>query len=129
MPALRIQSAPGSRTRRLRLGRHATGSVLTRSLPSWAQGILAEHVRWAEVEQLGLLRQRVGTARGRGNDRVYALEACTSARRAQVRRAPRLSIWSYRSSATRSDTVRKSLSWALRSWREGDPRGVDELTT
>jgi hypothetical protein len=26
-----------------------------------------------------------------------------------------------------SETVRKSLSWALRSWREVDPRGVDEL--
>ena len=47
-------------------------------------------------------------------------------RRAELQRSPALEL--IRSLiGDASDTVRKSLSWALRSWREVDPRGVDEL--
>jgi len=93
--------------------------------PLYARGILAEYVRWAEVEQLVFSaseweRRMVGATVA---SMPFELPA---ARRHELVRTPALEL--IRSLiGDASETVRKSLSWALRSWREVDPRGVDEL--
>lgn len=91
----------------------------------FAQGILAERVRWAEIEQL------VFSASEWERRMVGATIASMPFEVAQQQRPTLASMGALgviRSLiGDASETVRKSLSWALRSWREVDPRGVDEL--
>jgi hypothetical protein len=109
-----------------RLGRRASDWISVDTLaPLYAQGILAEYVRWAEIEQLVFStdeweRRLVGAT-------IASIPfEVPKSRRPELIRAPALGM--VRSLiGDSSETVRKSLSWALRSWREVDPRGVDEL--
>jgi 3-methyladenine DNA glycosylase AlkD len=109
-----------------RLARNAHDWIRVDTLaPLYAQGILAEWVRWAEIEQLVFSaseweRRMVGAT-------IASMPfEIPQASRHELLGSPALGlIKSLIGDA--SETVRKSLSWALRSWREVDPRGVDEL--
>jgi 3-methyladenine DNA glycosylase AlkD len=93
--------------------------------PLFARGILAERVRWAEIEQLVFSaseweRRMVGAT-------IASLPfELPRERRSELVSTPALALIRTEIGDA-SETVRKSLSWALRSWREVDPRGVDEL--
>jgi hypothetical protein len=109
-----------------RLARNAHDWIRVDSLaPLYAKGILNEPVRWSEVEQL------VFSGSEWERRMVGALIATIPfelprQRRSELAGAPALAL--VRSLiGDASETVRKSLSWALRSWREVDPRGVDGL--
>jgi 3-methyladenine DNA glycosylase AlkD len=109
-----------------RMARDAHDWISVDSLASlFARGILAERVRWAEIEQLVFSaneweRRMVGAT-------IATLPfELPRQQRAELTSLPALDL--VRSEiGDASETVRKSLSWALRSWREVDPRGVDEL--
>lgn len=91
----------------------------------YAAGVLREHYRWAELEQLIYSASRwerrlVGSTVAR---LPYELP---SAQRERLAGSPALAL--IKSLLGDADTdVQKALSWALRSWLEVDPRGVREL--
>jgi len=109
-----------------RLARRAHDWIRVDSLaPLYARGIMSEPVRWAEIEQLVFSaseweRRMVGATIA-----TMPFEV-PKHRRPELARTPALEL--VRSLiGDASETVRKSLSWALRSWREVDPRSVDDL--
>jgi hypothetical protein len=109
-----------------RLGRDAHDWIRVDSLaPLYARGILAERVRWAEIEQLVFSRSEWERRLVGATIATLPFEV-PRAQRTSLQRIPALDVISSLIGDA-SDTVRKSLSWALRSWREVDPRGVDEL--
>jgi hypothetical protein len=109
-----------------RVARRATDWIRVDSLaPLYAKGILAEPVRWAEVEQL-IFSASEWERRLVGSTIATMPYELPRQHRSQLQSAPALDpVRSLVGDG--SETVRKSLSWALRSWREVDPRGVDEL--
>ena len=109
-----------------RLARDARDWIRVDSLaPLYAKGILAERVRWAEVEQLVFSRSEWERRLVGATIAMLPFEV-PRAQRPTLASFPALDL--IRSLiGDASETVRKSLSWALRSWREVDPRGVDEL--
>lgn len=91
----------------------------------YAAGILREHYRWSELEQLVYSAQRwerrlVGSTVAR---LPYELPR---ADRARLSTTAGLTLITSLLGDAETD-VQKSLSWALRSWLEVDPRGVREL--
>jgi hypothetical protein len=109
-----------------RLTREASDWIRIDSLaPLYARGILAEYVRWAEIEQLVFSRS-VWERRMVGAVIATIPFELPRQRRVELQRSPALELVTSLIGDA-SETVRKSLSWALRSWREVDPRGVDEL--
>jgi 3-methyladenine DNA glycosylase AlkD len=109
-----------------RLARAAHDWIRVDSLaPLFAKGILAEWVRWAEIEQL-VFSADEWERRLVGSTIATMPFELPRERRHEIARSQALSL--VRSLiGDNSETVRKSLSWALRSWREVDQRGVDEL--
>ena len=109
-----------------RLARRAHDWISVDSLASlYARGILAEPVRWAEIEQL-VFSSSEWERRLVGSTLATMPFVLPRHRRAELTRAPALAL--IRSLiGDESDMVGKSLGWALRSWREVDPRGVDLL--
>jgi 3-methyladenine DNA glycosylase AlkD len=91
----------------------------------YAAGILREHYRWAELEQLVYSASRwerrlVGSTVARLPYEVRRAD------RNRLINTPALTVVESLLGDAESD-VQKALSWALRSWREVDPRGVNEL--
>lgn len=109
-----------------RLARRADDWIKVDSLASlYAKGILAERVRWAEIEQLVFSRSEWERRLVCSTIATLPFEVARERRR-DLARVPALDL--IRSLiGDNSETVLTSLSWALRSWREVDPRGVDEL--
>ncbi len=109
-----------------RIARQAHDWIRVDSLaPRYARGILAEPVRWAEIEQL-VFSSSEWERRLVGSTIATLPFELPRQRRPELASARALDL--VRSLiGDASETVRKSLSWALRSWREVDPRGVDEL--
>jgi hypothetical protein len=109
-----------------RLGRNAHDWIRVDSLANlYAQGILAEPVRWAEIEQL-VFSASEWERRLVGSTIATLPFAVPGDQQRRLENTPALEL--VRSLiGDASETVRKSLSWALRSWREVDPRAVDEL--
>lgn len=109
-----------------RMARSARDWVSVDSLASlYARGILLEPVRWAEIEQLVFSsseweRRLVGS--------TIATLPIRAPRDDKARLVSTPALELVRSLiGDASEMVRKSLSWALRSWREIDPTGVDRL--
>lgn len=106
-----------------RLARRATEWVSIDELATlFAQGILRERFRWAELEQLVYSTDRwerrlVGATIAR---LPYELP---KHRRSELAASPGLTIIKTLIGDSESD-VQKALSWALRSWNEVDQRGV-----
>ena len=99
--------------------RPATGSRVDSLAELYAQGILLEHFRWAELEQLVYSASRwerrlVGSTVAR-----LPLEL-PRARRHELDRTPGLTLIKSLIGDSEPD-VQKALSWALRSWLEVDP--------
>jgi 3-methyladenine DNA glycosylase AlkD len=91
----------------------------------YAAGILREHYRWAELEQLVYAaskweRRLVGSTVAR---LPYELQG---ADRPRLLNTPALALIRSIIGDAEPD-VQKALSWALRSWLEIDPNGVREL--
>ena len=91
----------------------------------YARGILLEPVRWAEIEQLVFSsseweRRLVGATIASLPMRLNMVT-----RRTLIGTPALALIRSLIGDA--SDTVQKSLAWALRAWREIDRAGVDDL--
>lgn len=91
----------------------------------YATGILCEHYRWAELEQLVYSASRwerrlVGSTVAR---LPYELGR---ADRGRLLNTPALTLITSLIGDAEPD-VQKALSWALRSWLEVDPNGVREL--
>jgi 3-methyladenine DNA glycosylase AlkD len=91
----------------------------------FAAGILREHYRWAELEQLVYSASRwerrlVGATVAR---LPYELKG---ADRSRLLNAPALTLIATLLGDAEPD-VQKALSWALRSWLEVDPPGVREF--
>lgn len=109
-----------------RLARRAHDWIRVDSLaPLYAKGILAEPVRWAEIEQL-VFSSSEWERRLVGSTVATMPVVLPRHRRAELNRAPALElIRSLMGDA--SEMVRKSLGWALRSWREVDAQGVNRL--
>lgn len=109
-----------------RLARDARDWIRVDSLaPLFAKGILAERVRWAEVEQLVF-------SASEWERRMVGATIASMPFEVSKQQRPDLSALAALAVIRSligdgSEAVRKSLSWALRSWREVDPRGVDEL--
>ena len=109
-----------------RLGRAAADWISVDSLAHlYAQGILLERVRWAEIEQL-VFSANEWERRLVGSTIATIPFELPRQRRAQLLDTPALAMITTLIGDA-SEMVRKSLSWALRSWRVVDPRGVDEL--
>ncbi len=109
-----------------RLARRAHDWIRVDTLaPLYAKGILSEWVRWAEIEQL-VFSASEWERRLVGATLATLPFELPRERRVELARTKGLDL--IRSLiGDASETVRKSLSWALRSWREVDPRAVDEL--
>jgi len=109
-----------------RLTREAGDWIRVDSLAAlYARGILDEYVRWAEIEQLVFSRSEWERRMVGATIATMPFEV-PGHRRAELQRLPALDL--IRSLiGDASVTVQKSLSWSLRSWRDVDPRGVDEL--
>jgi hypothetical protein len=108
------------------MARSARDWVTVDSLaPLYARGILLESVRWAEIEQLVFSssaweRRLVGS--------TIATLPMRAARDDKARLVTSPALGLVRSLiGDASEVVRKSLGWALRSWREIDPMSVDRL--
>ena len=109
-----------------RFGRAAADWISVDSLAHlYARGILLEGVRWAEIEQL-VFSADEWERRLVGSTIATIPYELPRHRRADLRGSPALSMITTLIGDA-SEMVRKSLSWALRSWREVDPHGVDEL--
>lgn len=109
-----------------RLGRAATDWIKVDSLAGlYARGILLERVRWTEIEQL-VFSASEWERRLVGSTIAVLPFQLQRSRRPELRNTPALGL--VRSLiGDASEMVRKSLGWALRSWREIDPMGVDDL--
>jgi 3-methyladenine DNA glycosylase AlkD len=109
-----------------RMSRACRDWVSVDSLASlYARGILLERVRWAEIEQL-VFSQSEWERRLVGATIATLPMRATRSEKLALANSPALGlIRSLMGDA--ADTVQKSLGWALRQWREIDPRGVDEL--
>jgi 3-methyladenine DNA glycosylase AlkD len=109
-----------------RLARAANEWISVDSLAElYAAGILREHFRWAELEQLVYSadkweRRLVGSTIAR---LPYEVERTL---RPTLKSSPGLMIIKSLIGDSEPD-VQKALSWALRSWLEVDPRGVEEM--
>jgi 3-methyladenine DNA glycosylase AlkD len=109
-----------------RLARAAKEWISVDSLAElYAAGILREHFRWAELEQLVYSadkweRRLVGSTIAR---LPYEL---ARHQRSTLMASPGLTLIKSLIGDSEPD-VQKALSWALRSWLEVDPRGVQQL--
>jgi len=109
-----------------RMARDAHDWISVDSLaPLFARGILAERVRWAEIEQLVFSASEWERRMSGATIATLPFEVPRH-KRSELTTLPALDLIRTEIGDA-SETVRKSLSWALRSWREVDPRGVDEL--
>jgi 3-methyladenine DNA glycosylase AlkD len=91
----------------------------------YAQGVLAEHYRWAELEQLVYSADR-WERRLVGSTVANVPHGLPRARRQELARAPGLTLIKSLIGDSEPD-VQKALSWALRSWWEVDPFGTREF--
>jgi 3-methyladenine DNA glycosylase AlkD len=91
----------------------------------YAQGILAEHYRWAELEQLVYSAGR-WERRLVGSTVANIPHGLPRARRQELARTPGLTLIKSLIGDAEPD-VQKALSWALRSWWEVDPFGTREF--
>lgn len=108
------------------LARAATDWVSVDSLAQLvAQGILAEPFRWAELEQLVYSADR-WERRLVGSTIATLPFRLARERRPELAGSPGLTLIKSLLGDAQPD-VQKSLSWALRSWREVEPAGVDAL--
>jgi 3-methyladenine DNA glycosylase AlkD len=109
-----------------RLARGANDWISVDSLADvYAQGVLAERFRWAELEQLVYSEQPM-ERRLVGSTLARIAHAVPPDRRASLAGLPALTlIQSLMGDA--DDQVQKSLSWACREWAKVDPAGVTEL--
>jgi 3-methyladenine DNA glycosylase AlkD len=109
-----------------RLGRRARDWIKVDALADlYARGILAEPVRWAEVEQL-VFSTSEWERRLVGSTIATIPFRLVPSHRHELARSPALGL--VRSLiGDDSEAVRKSLSWALRSWRKVDGPGVNDL--
>ena len=90
-----------------------------------AQGILREPRRWAEVEQLVYSPDRWERRLAAAAVAVMPFEVRTGHRTRLVSHPGLTVVESLM--GDREPDVQKALSWALRSWREVDPAGVEAL--
>ena len=90
-----------------------------------AQGILTEPFRWAELEQLVYSADR-WERRLVGSTIATLPFRLPRARRPELARTPGLTLIRSLLGDAEPD-VQRALSWALRSWLEVDPAGVDAL--
>jgi len=91
----------------------------------YAQGILAEHYRWAELEQLVYSTDR-WERRLVGSTVANIPHGLPRQRRQELARSPGLTLIKSLIGDSEPD-VQKALSWALRSWWEVDPFGTREF--
>jgi 3-methyladenine DNA glycosylase AlkD len=91
----------------------------------YAQGILAEHYRWAELEQLVYSADR-WERRLVGSTVANVPHGLPRPRRQELARSPGLTLIKSLIGDSEPD-VQKALSWALRSWWEVDPFGTREF--
>jgi len=91
----------------------------------YAQGILAEHYRWAELEQLVYSADR-WERRLVGSTVANVPHGLPRQRRQELARTPGLTLIKSLIGDSEPD-VQKALSWALRSWWEVDPFGTREF--
>jgi 3-methyladenine DNA glycosylase AlkD len=92
---------------------------------AYAQGVLAERFRWAELEQL-IYSAKPQERRLVGATIASMAHVLPRARRSVLATLPALTlIESLIGDA--DDQVQKSLSWALREWSTVDPAGVSTL--
>jgi len=109
-----------------RLSRAAADWVSVDVLASlYAQGILAENFRWAELEQLVYSADR-WERRLVGSTVANVPHGLPRNRRQELARTPGLTLIKSLIGDAEPD-VQKALSWALRSWWEVDPFGTREL--
>ena len=109
-----------------RLARAADDWVAVDSLAHlYAQGLLAERFRWAELEQLVYSRHR-WERRLVGSTLASIPFRLPSHRRAELRATPGLTLIKSLIGDAEPD-VQKALSWALRSWYGVDPAGVAQF--
>jgi 3-methyladenine DNA glycosylase AlkD len=91
----------------------------------YAHGILAEHRRWAELEQLVYSPSR-WERRLVGSTLATLPHRLAAHRRHELARTPGLALVRSLIGDSEAD-VQKALSWALRSWYDVDPRGTTAL--
>jgi hypothetical protein len=91
----------------------------------YAQGILAENFRWAELEQLVYSADR-WERRLVGSTVANVPHGLPRNRRQELARTPGLTLIKSLIGDAEPD-VQKALSWALRSWWEVDPFGTREF--
>jgi 3-methyladenine DNA glycosylase AlkD len=109
-----------------RLARAAADWISVDSLAGlYAQGILAEHFRWAELEQLVYSTDR-WERRLVGSTVATIPHGLPRLRRQELARSPGLTLIKSLLGDAEPD-VQKALSWGLRSWWEADPFGTREL--
>jgi 3-methyladenine DNA glycosylase AlkD len=109
-----------------RLARAAADWISVDSLAAlYAQGILAEPYRWAELEQLVYSSDR-WERRLVGATVATMPHELPRQRRRELASAPALMLIKSLLGDAEAD-VQKSLSWALRSWWEVDPAGTGDL--
>jgi 3-methyladenine DNA glycosylase AlkD len=109
-----------------RLARAASDWVAVDSLAQlYAQGILAEPFRWAELEQL-IYSQHRWERRLVGSTLATLPYRLPRHRRTELRGTPGLTLIKSLLGDAEPD-VQKSLSWALRSWYGVDPQAVAAL--
>jgi len=109
-----------------RLARQACDWISVDSLAElYARGILGEHFRWAELEQLVFSADR-WERRLVGSTVARLPFELPRGQRPSLAATPGLTLIKSLLGDDAAD-VQKALSWALRSWLEVDPRGVREL--
>jgi 3-methyladenine DNA glycosylase AlkD len=91
----------------------------------YAQGLIAEYRRWAEIEQLVYSSSR-WERRLVGSTVATLPHRLPRPRRHELARTPGLSLVRTLIGDAEPD-VQKALAWALRSWYEVDPTGTIEL--
>jgi len=91
----------------------------------YAAGIMREHYRWAELEQLVYAASK-WERRLVGATVAQLPHELTSTERPRLATTPGLTLITSLLGDAEPD-VQKALSWALRSWFEVDPNGVREL--
>jgi 3-methyladenine DNA glycosylase AlkD len=111
-----------------RLGRRAEDWIEVDSLADlWARGVLAEHFRWAELEQL------LYSAQTYERRLVGATLATIPRRLSSLRHEQRRPLCSQALEMIRllmgdaEVTVQKSLSWAIREWSRVDAQATADL--
>ncbi|HYI22141.1 MAG TPA: DNA alkylation repair protein [Candidatus Limnocylindrales bacterium] len=109
-----------------RLGHAATDWIRVDTLAElFAQGVLLEPFRWAELEQLVYAASR-WERRLVGSTVARLPFELAGDRRRVLKESPGLTLIKSLLGDAEPD-VQKALSWALRSWLEVDPRGVREF--